>query len=202
VVNSAPLPSAVWPDANWGPLPFDTPLFACWLPGDSAAELGAKRYLIKPVSSAGLQEAVQSLGPEVKTVLVCDDEPDILRLFLRMLSGLPQGYQIITATNGVEALAAMRALRPDALVLDLLMPEMTGFDLLRIKEQDPLLAAIPVIVLSSLDPFSQPIMSNQLFVTRGNGFSAHELLGCIQSLTAVLAPERLVHPALPAAPPA
>lgn len=210
IVNSARLlpatapgtaaPDVGWPDTGWPRLPFDTPLLACWLPGDAAAELGASRYLVKPVSSADLQEAVQALGAGVKTVLICDDEPDILRLFLRMLSGLPQGYQIITATNGVEALAALRELRPDALVLDLLMPEMSGFELLRAKEQDPLLAAIPVIVLSSLDPFSQPIMSNQLYVTRGSGLSSHELLQCIQSLTTLLAPEPPAHPALPAAP--
>jgi CheY-like chemotaxis protein len=206
VVNSALLPHAAWPDNSLGRLPFDTPLLACWLPGDSAAELGARRYLVKPVGSRELQEAVQSLGPQVKTVLICDDEPDILRLFLRVLSGLPQGYRIVTAANGVEALAALRQLRPDALVLDLLMPEMTGFDLLHEKEKDPLLAPIPVIVVSSLDPFSQPIMSNQLFVTRGDGLSLRDLLQCIQSLSGALAPAPApappAHPAAPAAPPA
>jgi signal transduction histidine kinase/CheY-like chemotaxis protein len=202
VVNSALLPRTAWSGDSLGSLPFDTPLLACWLPGDSAVELGARRYLVKPISSQDLQEAVQSLGPQVKTVLICDDEPDILRLFLRMLSGLPHGYRVLTATNGVEALAAMRELRPDALVLDLLMPEMTGFELLQEKEKDALLAPIPVIVVSSLDPFSQPIMSNQLYVSRGNGLSARELLQCIQSLTAVLVPDPPAHPAPAAAPPA
>lgn len=201
VVNSALLPNAAWPNSSWANLPFDTPLLACWLPTDSEPEqLGATRYLVKPVSGSDLQEAVQALGPQVKTVLVCDDEPDFLRLFLRMLSGLPQRYQILTAANGVEALAALRELRPDAVVLDLLMPEMTGFELLQEKAKDPLLRDIPVIVVSSLDPFSQPIMSNQLFAARGSGISLRDLLQCIQALSAVLAPEPPVHPALAAAP--
>ena len=140
-----------------------------------------------------------ALGPHVRTVLICDDEPDILRLFLRMLSGLAQGYQIFTATSGIEALAALRELRPDAMILDLLMPEMTGFELLQEKAKDPQLRDIPVIVASSLDPYKQPIVSNQLFVARGSGLSSRDLLQCIESLSAVLAPDAAAaHQALPA----
>ncbi len=190
VVSSALVPQYTWPDAPWGKLPYDTPLLVCWLPSDAAPEqLGAVQYLVKPVSRAQLEEAMLALGPHVRTVLVCDDEPDILRLFLRMLSGLPHGYQIVTATSGIEALAALRELRPDAMILDLLMPEMTGFELLQEKAKDPQLRDIPVIVASSLDPYNQPIVSNQLFVARGSGLSSRDLLDCIESLSAVLAPD-------------
>jgi len=201
VVSSALLPQHSWPDAPWGKLPYDTPLLVCWLPSDAAPEqLGAVQYLVKPVNRMQLEEAILALGPHVRTVLVCDDEPDILRLFLRMLSGLSQGYQIFTATSGVEALAALRELRPDAMILDLLMPEMTGFELLQEKAKDPQLRDIPVIVASSLDPFNQPILSNQLFVARGSGLSSRDLLQCIESLSAVLAPDAAVgHQAPPAA---
>jgi signal transduction histidine kinase/CheY-like chemotaxis protein len=200
VVSSALLPQHSWPDAPWGKLPYDTPLLVCWLPSDAASEqLGAVQYLVKPVNRAQLEEAILALGPHVRTVLVCDDEPDILRLFLRMLAGLSRGYQIFTATSGVEALAALRELRPDAMILDLLMPEMTGFELLQEKAKDPQLRDIPVIVASSLDPFNQPILSNQLFVARGSGLSSRDLLLCIESLSAVLAPDAAVgHQALPA----
>ena len=200
VVSSALLPQHSWPDAPWGKLPYDTPLLVCWLPSDAAPEqLGAVQYLVKPVNRVQLEEAILALGPHVRTVLVCDDEPDILRLFLRMLSGLSQGYQIFTATSGVEALAALRELRPDAMILDLLMPEMTGFELLQEKAKDPQLRDIPVIVASSLDPYNQPILSNQLFVARGSGLSSRDLLQCIDSLSAVLAPDAAAaHQALPA----
>ena len=86
------------------------------------------------------------------------------------------------------------------MILDLLMPEMTGFELLQEKAKDPQLRDIPVIVASSLDPFKQPIVSNQLFVARGGGLSSRDLLQCIQSLSAVLAPDAAVgRQALPAA---
>jgi CheY-like chemotaxis protein len=202
VVNSALLPRGAWPEAQWGKLPFDTPLLVCWLPADDApARLGVVQYLVKPVSRTDLEQAMDALGPAVRTVLVCDDEPDILRLFLRMLAGLGRPLRIETATNGAEALAALRTLRPDAVILDLLMPEMTGFDFLRVKAQDPALRDIPVIVVSSLDPYSQPIVSNQLFVARGNGLSSRDLLQCIEALSAVLAPAAPV-PTLSLAPPA
>lgn len=202
VVNSAMLPPQSWPESGWGKLPFDTPMLACWLPSDAAPEqLGVVRYLVKPVNRDHLEEAMLALGTQVRTVLVCDDEPDIVRLFLRMLSGFARGYQIITATSGVEALTALRELRPDAMILDLLMPEMTGFDLLQEKAKEPELRDIPVIVASSLDPYNQPIVSNQLFVARGSGLSSRDLLQCIQSLSAVLAPDSsLVRQALPAVP--
>ena len=86
------------------------------------------------------------------------------------------------------------------MILDLLMPEMTGFELLHEKAKDPVLRDIPVIVASSLDPFNQPIVSNQLFVARGSGLSTRDLLQCIQSLSAVLAPDSsTVRQGLPAA---
>ena len=113
VVSSALLPQHSWPDAPWGKLPYDTPLLVCWLPSDAAPEQpGVVQYLVKPVNRVQLEEAMLALGPHVRTVLVCDDEPDILRLFLRMLSGLSHGYQIFTATSGVEALAALREAAP------------------------------------------------------------------------------------------
>jgi CheY-like chemotaxis protein len=151
---------------------------------------GHVHYLLKPVHRADLAAAMDALGEDIRTVLVCDDEPDILRLFLRMLGGLPRPYRILTAANGAEALATLRTLRPDAVILDLLMPEMTGFEFLAVKAADPDLAPIPVIVVSSLDPYSQPILSQELVVARGQGLSSRDLLQCIEALSTVLAPDQ------------
>ena len=185
-------------------LPFDTPLFACWLTSDdSVQQLGIAQYLVKPVNGAMLLEAVRSLPSPARTVMVADDEPDLLQLFTRILAGAPENYRVIGASNGVEALALLRESQPDVLILDLLMPQMSGFDLLKERAADPALRAIPVIVVSSRDPSSQPIVSNQLFVARGSGLSMRDLLDSIEALTQVLTPapphERPTQPAAPGA---
>mgnify|MGYP001224354349 CR=1 FL=1 len=61
-----------------------------------------------------------------------------------------QGYDVVTASDGEEALQLIRSERPDMIVLDLIMPKLQGFDVLQVLKQDSVTAAIPVIVLSSL----------------------------------------------------
>ena len=95
---------------------------------------------------------------------------------------------MISASDGVEALTLLRESRPDALILDLWMPHMNGFELLRAKETDALIREIPVIVVSSRNPSSQPIVSNQLVVARSGGLSMRNLLDSIEALTGVLTP--------------
>lgn len=204
VINSASLPSRDSILSIPHDLPYDTPLFACWLTNDdSVHQLGIVRYLVKPVNGTTLLDAVRSLSKPVQTIMVADDEPDLLRLFTRILASAPENYRVINASNGLEALTLLRESQPDVLILDLLMPQMSGFDLLKEKEVDPTISAIPVIVVSSRDPSSQPIVSNQLLVARSGGLSMRDLLDSIESLTEVLAPatprERLARSAAPAA---
>lgn len=83
-----------------------------------------------------------------KVVLVVDDDPavrDTVALSLRL-----EGYVVRTAENGLDALLALRTeSRTDAIVLDLEMPVMTGWELRTAQLGDPALAAIPVLVLSA-----------------------------------------------------
>ena len=74
------------------------------------------------------------------------------------------------------------------MLLDLIMPDMDGFQVLHEKSQDPSIRDIPAIVISSRDPEGEPIVSDTLTVTRGGGISLRDLLDCIQSVTAVLSP--------------
>ena len=80
-------------------------------------------------------------------VLVVDDEIGIVRLIQVNLER--QGYQVETAGNGAEALAKIRRERPNLLVLDVMMPEMNGFELLTNIRSDPALADLPVIMLTA-----------------------------------------------------
>ncbi len=58
-------------------------------------------------------------------ILIADDDPETLRLISLMLQR--QGYQIVSATNGSQALALARSEHPDLIVLDVMMPDMDGF---------------------------------------------------------------------------
>ena len=60
------------------------------------------------------------------------------------------GFTVFTAVDGEEALRVARAEKPDLLLLDLIMPKVQGFEVLKALKQDPATAAIPVIVLSNL----------------------------------------------------
>ena len=80
-------------------------------------------------------------------ILAVDDEPNIVRLIQVNLER--HGYTVETANNGAQALAKIKASRPDLLVSDVMMPEMDGFELLANVRRDPALTDLPVIMLTA-----------------------------------------------------
>lgn len=82
-----------------------------------------------------------------RKILTCDDEKHIVRLIQVNLER--QGYEVITAFNGAECLELVAADRPDLIVLDVMMPEMTGFEVLEALKKNPDTAEIPVIMLTA-----------------------------------------------------
>lgn len=171
-------------------LPYDTPTIFCWMPSEDevARRLGVEQYLVKPVNRADLLGALAARGEDVHTVLLVDDEPQVLQLFGRLLASAEREYTVLLASDGRRALSLMRRRQPDVVLLDLVMPEMDGFAVLREKSQDPLIKDIPVIVVSSKDPTGEPIVTDRLTVARGVGLTASDLLSCIQAVSKVLCP--------------
>ncbi len=83
-----------------------------------------------------------------KTILIAEDDEVLLRaLYLVFHRG---AYTIASATDGDTALKMTQRLKPDVILLDLLMPKMNGFDYLKNMKADPATKNIPVIVLSNL----------------------------------------------------
>jgi predicted Zn finger-like uncharacterized protein len=83
-----------------------------------------------------------------KTVLVADDARTTLEMAGDLLRDA--GFNVILATDGIEALQVIRERHPDLVVLDLLMPRMTGFDVLREMQQDERISGTPVMAMSGV----------------------------------------------------
>ena len=84
---------------------------------------------------------------EPHCVLVVDDDPSIRKMIVASLKR--DGYVFREASNGKEALDLMRSERPSVVVLDLMMPVLSGWDVLQAREIEPELKEIPVIVISA-----------------------------------------------------
>jgi len=80
-------------------------------------------------------------------VLIADDDADILSLVKAVLER--SGYEVVAATDGAEALASVRARKPDLAVLDIAMPEVDGLEVLRRLRADPTTSELPVVLLSA-----------------------------------------------------
>ena len=83
-------------------------------------------------------------------ILVVDDDPDILDAIAMILES--QGYEVVTARDGIEGLATLKAENPDLMILDLMMPKMDGFAVCK-ELQDPRWAKyknVPILILTSV----------------------------------------------------
>ncbi len=115
--------------------------------------LGAAGVMQKPISRQELYEALKGLSlipvseGETLKVLVVDDDPKAVELIAVHLAGL--ACTVLRATGGREAIDIARRERPDLIVLDLMMPEVSGFDVVDAMNQDPETASIPIMVVTA-----------------------------------------------------
>jgi signal transduction histidine kinase/DNA-binding response OmpR family regulator len=85
----------------------------------------------------------------IATVLVIDDDPNACELMARGLS--KENFKVVTAPTGEEGIKVAREIRPDVITLDVLMPGMDGWAVLRMLKSDPDLCEIPVIMITMMD---------------------------------------------------
>jgi len=114
-----------------------------------AMALGATDCLTKPIDWGKLQVCLDRLLPrnDPDRILVVEDDPASSELVTRILQ--KEGWKIEKASNGREAFACMEASPPSLVLLDLMMPEMDGFELVARLQTHPTLSKIPVLVLTS-----------------------------------------------------
>ena len=109
-----------------------------------AAETALRRR-VEALVRRTLSGAQGEAGPNT-LVLVVDDDPQIRALLRQELEEV--GHTVVEAADGREALAAVAARRPDLIVLDVMMPELTGFDVAAVLKGDPATASVPIVILS------------------------------------------------------
>jgi len=80
-------------------------------------------------------------------VVVVEDEPDTAEMFAEMVRLI--GYQVIKSFGGIRAIDLIAEKKPAVVLLDLMMPDLSGLDVLRYMRRDPRLADIPVIIVSA-----------------------------------------------------
>lgn len=81
-------------------------------------------------------------------ILVVDDDPEVIRLLTARL--VNSGYDVSSASNGLEAMEKIKKRRPDLIVLDVMMPQMDGFNVCSCLKEDESLKDIPVLFLTGL----------------------------------------------------
>ncbi len=113
---------------------------------------GAAAVMQKPVSRSLLQNALADLGvgaaaDRILNVLVADDDPEAVDILTEHLTG-PK-YHVLQAYGGRETIELARRKLPDIIVLDLIMPGVSGFDVLKALEEHPATASIPVLVVTA-----------------------------------------------------
>ena len=120
--------------------------------GNRGISLGAAAILQKPFSRDQLHRALANLGFDTSDerpllTLVADDDPKAVEI---IAASLPEpGFRVLRAYGGREAIDVARQHTPDLIVLDLMMPEVNGFDVVEALKNDPRTAQIPVLVVTA-----------------------------------------------------
>ncbi len=117
--------------------------------------LGATDYLVKPVDRASLLKKLQDLSFATKkgrksiNILCIDDHVEVLELLTSILE--PSGYNVIAARSGKEGIEKAITYKPDLIILDLMMPEVDGFEVVQRLKENPSTMEIPILILTAKD---------------------------------------------------
>jgi CheY-like chemotaxis protein len=119
------------------------------------AEHETVRWLAKPVRRRSLLASLAQVAPQACTILIVDDNPADVQLLSRMLRTAQKEYIVREAFGGGSAIQEMSAQPPDLVLLDLIMPDMNGLQVVEWMQGDPRLAAIPVLMVTAGDVAAQ-----------------------------------------------
>mgnify|MGYP001062529231 FL=1 len=175
-----------------GGVPPGVPVITCSVPSQAwlASGTGVWDCLTKPVTRDQIMEVLHELG-DVRDVIIADDDRGFTQMVSRFLQAAEEGYRVRPAYDGAEALAEAKAERPDAILLDLMMPLMDGFQLLEELKADPILRDVPVVVVTATS-YGEDLVARRgsaVAMHRQKGFSIGESLKYLRALLDLTEPD-------------
>ena len=115
--------------------------------------LGAVDHLVKPIDKTALLASLRSLRLQEQNgkipILVVDDDPQAIRLLSTVLES--EGYDVLKAHGGQEGIDLAIARAPALIILDLAMPEVDGFQVVKCLAEDPVAREIPIVICTAMD---------------------------------------------------
>ncbi|MCE0721760.1 MULTISPECIES: response regulator [Legionella] len=172
--------SALKSDSNLANIPVI--LVSMLLEKDLGFALGAVDYLNKPIEPRTLMEKIEHVLPQdaIKSVLIVDDEEDARNIIRRSIK--KSGWNVLEAKNGRDALAVLAHHTPSIILLDLMMPEMDGFAVIKELQKHEKWAQIPVVIITAKELTREErdfLINSSKVVLQKNSYSREQLIGTI-----------------------
>lgn len=167
------------------------PFFECSLPSRAwvADDLAVAACLTKPITAEELLREIERLEA-VHDVLVVDDDRGFCQLVERILDSARRDFVVRRAYSGESGLQALKAQRPDLLLLDLIMPGIDGFQVLDEMRERHDLRGVPVVLLTATTLAEDALAQRpgQMLIYRPEGLRPVEALRCLRAVIGVLEP--------------
>lgn len=188
-------PRAVVVDSSQAPLdrvqaalsssPHDVPVIALPFPGTHPDPnlAGISAHLTKPVTRARLLEAISRACPAAEQILIVEDDPRMRRFLATTLESASPAYRVETVATGEEGIRRLRDAPPHLLLLDLCLPDISGFEVLQTVSSDQLLQGIPVITISAyINPADdQAAGPTTILASRRSPLTYHQILSLLKT---------------------
>jgi GAF domain-containing protein/DNA-binding response OmpR family regulator len=137
---------------------------------ERAQAMGVFRFVRRPFMPEDLVDAVREAERDSRTsrILIIDDQPESVRLLQQVLGEQNSKYRVFTASSGSEGIAQVARRRPDLIILDLRMPDMDGFEVIRELRGNPETGMIPILVVTgeALTPAERDLLSSMEVISK------------------------------------
>jgi CheY-like chemotaxis protein len=188
LILNAPSIEKLWPMVQAAVnSPTPTTVIGCSVPGEyrRALETGATGYLIKPIKMDDLNRIIQSTAQPVRRVLILDDDLDVLGLYQRMIQAFAPEMEVCTFSSGRAALDAIQRQPPDLMLLDIVMPEMNGWQVLEEIGRMDTPRPFPIYFITAQDPIDH-LVSGYILATIKGGVPLGKLLNVSMEISSLL----------------